>query len=161
MKKISKVFIFQVFLLTFGCLTASVSQDVESKKKTYPFTKISEEKRTRLIERLQKFIEFNRTKDWDNAHDMISKQFKKEFWWADKFRVYVSEHKSRRVKIFTAHYIEKNDEESLLRIKGCATWTGMRVQTSLAAYWQDDDWYFGDFFAETQCTHCVYYKCKH
>lgn len=161
MKKKSKRIIFNLLLISFCSLSAGTSQDTETQKNSYPFTKISAERRTRLIERLQQYIDLNQKKKWAEAHGMISQQFKKKFWWAENYKVYVEQQKARRVKQFTAHYLEKNDDETDLTIKGCASWTGMRVQTTLKAYWQDNDWYFGTFFADTECTHCVYYKCKH
>jgi hypothetical protein len=109
------------------------------------FGPVPESSRSRLIERLNLLIEYQRTHQWDRLYDLLYDKGGKSR------KSYISKQKSHKIRQgdglvdFTARSVIYMDREDMWVIAGCARWHSLGRDeyhsSSIYAKMRDGEWY--------------------
>lgn len=132
------------FIVALWICACSVVLTVGQSKETLKvLAVVDEQSRPRLAKRLEEFIAYNRSKEWDrlfkllakqNARDKTLESFAKEM---DRFgaQSFVPERATAEEPVGREY-----------RIYGCLTRANRAVKGGVVAYLQEDDWFFTTYF---------------
>ena len=142
---------------------------VEEYKEPDPFALMSDYHRSRLMERLNLFVEFNRKRRWGQVYDLLAPSYREGMLdvdgrqptktdWIEIQQRWHSKTENKALINFRfeeAHLIVSEWEQGL-RIEGCGEYEGRVNQGArVNAFWEDDEWYFSDIepiYPRTNCS---------
>jgi len=118
---------------------------------------VPEANRTRLIERLNRFVEYERTREWDRFYDLLYRPEIGKTERREARKAFVDSHndpddpvKSLRIA-FTPKIVDAAPEisDGTYLVRGCSTYDFKgkikQLNDIILAHLVDDDWYFSSF----------------
>jgi hypothetical protein len=159
MRRFSRSQIFRKVLLLCLLATPALAQDVDVEKK---FAPVPGNVRARLLERLNQFLEYDRTAQYEKKYDLFSDNFLTTLKWKKEDYVKLMQEreakgKSEKLLDFKVSRVEKLSLDDSLEhttfkiygrlkyLKGKKTKSEERL---LDASYQNGDWYFSDWLIE-------------
>ncbi len=140
-------FLFFTAILLFCFATVSAQKKAE----TDVFADVPPDKRARLIERFETFVQYYRERNKDKVYDLIGEQAKQYVVGGlsrERFlkEVYLLKLKKFKVEEVGEWRTEQGKGTGVWSISGCGEYNRFgpneKLLSSLEAYWQDGDWYF-------------------
>lgn len=140
------------FLSVFSVLTAS--GQISSEKAKTMFAAIPESQREPLVQRLNLFINLERTKKLNESYQMISETFKEDIRGGYSLKDYKKG--VGKIKQFVSESVQPVNDETVYAAKpiseqkghyfinGCGKMLGdsYHREALIEAYWEKDNWYF-------------------
>jgi hypothetical protein len=138
-----KVILLVISLAVSSCLVEANSNG----QKTDPFVDVPSSQRERLKSRLNEFIEYHRTKQWDKVYDLLGAQYKSAVEGGLPRDQFLKRKLYSRIRKFTPKVAQKAGDGWWM-ISGCGTFDrGGGVESLIEAYLQDGEWYFSDVWS--------------
>jgi len=149
---IRKCTILFALLLAFAVFNHA---QISEKEAGEVFGSIPSGQRSKLVERLNLFIDLEKNKKWDEAYKMISNTFKESFKNGYSLKSYKDD-KYIKIQKFTAQGLAPVSNETVYAIRpieerneqyfidGCGKFRngGTSKEVLIEAYWENGDWYF-------------------
>ena len=132
-----EIFALSLFILTFlTTITAQITKEQAEKV----FAEIPVEQRSKLVERLNLFIELEKNKEWDKSYQMIGKGFKGNI--VGEYSL-ANHYENPKIARFTPTEIT-TDGERWFMLWGCGDFKSgtKRKDSKIEALWENGDWYF-------------------
>lgn len=136
-------------------------QKKAAQEKKDAFAEVPATQREKFKSRLEEFVEYHRTRQWDKVYDLIAERHKIAVEGGLPRDVFLSKKLYSPITRFTPESIKKMDDESWM-VLGCGTFDeGGPMESAVEAYLQDGDWYFSDIWSAPACVDCKPKSCKH
>lgn len=140
--------------LILACAIFNYAQ-INEKDASEVFVTIPPGQRSKLVARLNLFIDLEKNKKWDESYKMISDTFKENIKSGYPLTSYKDD-KNIKIQKFTAHGLAPVSNETVYAIRpieeikehyfidGCGRFRGGDTSkvVLIEAYWENGDWYF-------------------
>ena len=155
-----KILFILIVILTPVAATSSSGGTVLYRQKSDPFYRVPSSKRAELKLRLDKFVNYHATQEWDKVYDLLSNQYKKDQGILTKDTFLEKKFYSRLNKFVPAS-VEKLGGNRWW-IRGCGTFeVSGSMDTLVEAYYENGDWYFSNFGKFPYgCIECTALNCS-
>lgn len=143
-------FLLFTAILLFSFAVASGQK--KSETATDVFADVPADKRARLIERFETFIEYYRERNKNKVYDLIGEQAKRDIVGGLSRERFLRENYLLKLKKFKVESVvgsmSETSESGLWFIYGCAEYSrfgpNKKLESRVEAYFQNGDWYFSE-----------------